>query len=589
MDNTRILEIILRARDEASKTLDRAGSSVTGFNKLVKDHYKEAGAAAGGLIASIGLITKSAVENAASYEQNRIAFESMLGSADKARKLLAQVSDFAAKTPFELPQVVAAARQLVAYGFAQQDVIKTTKLLGDISSGVGAPLEDLVYLYGTLRAQNVAYTKDLNQFTARGIPVLDLLAKKFNVTKEEVLEMASQSKISFKDIEAVFGTMTSKGGLFFNGMERQSKSFSGVMSNLNDSFGKFVREVVGINDRGDIREGSLFAALKDGAERLLVVMEEVRPKVTAMVNAFSQNETAIAALAGAIGGLLVLAIGAAVIAFGPAIAVMLAFAAAGATIAGTVTYLNTTFDLFKTKQDMITEAQRVAKDAVDAHWQAVRNLDDAIKGLTNAELNLEGAQLRYERAQRTLADVTRQYGANTLEAKEARHNLKRAEDDVATAMAEVNKKMDEAQKKYDEGIKKADEAVVAQDNIAAAVNRQRTAWDSVKEAIQGALNKVREWDILGKSGPGGAGASALLSNLPRFADGGWVPNTGLAVVHQGEYVLSRDMLAGRQPIEAPITNNRNSNITMNNHFHTDVSPDQLIRQLSFALKFDSTI
>jgi tape measure domain-containing protein len=670
MDNKRELEIVLKARDEASRTIKEVGNTTTGVSKLIQDHYKEAAVAATGLIASLGAITKSAVENAASYEQNRIAFESMLGSGDKARTLLKQISEFAMKTPFELPEVVEGSKRLLAYNIEAEKLIPTFRMLGDISSAVGRDkLPQLILAFGQVKAATKLTGAELRQFSEAGVPLLDALVKQANaaggswvtvggaakkskvdvgelndklaiarqrldeatksgkakestlmnlrntiqnyeqkissasqategasrvfvktkVSAADMMERISDGEVTFAMVEKALGGMTSQGGKFFNMMERQSKTFDGVISNIRDTFGKFAREVVGISESGDIREGSLFATLKNGAEQLLVTLERLRPQVTAMVNAFSQNETAVAAVAGAIGGLLVLAIGAAVIAFGPAIAVMLGFAAAGATIAGTITYLNTTFDLFKTRQDMITEAQRQAKDAVDAHWQAVRNLDDAIKGLTNAELNLEGAQLRYERAQRTLADVTRQYGANTLEAKEARHNLKRAEDDVATAMAEVNKKMDAAQKKYDEGIKKADEVIAAQDNVTAAVNRQRTAWDSVKEAIQSAFNKAREWDLLGKSGPGGAGASALLSNLPRFANGGWVPNTGLAVVHQGEYVLSRDMLAGRQRIEAPITNNRNSNITMNNHFHTDVSPDQVIRQLSFALKFDSTI
>ncbi len=79
-------------------------------------------------------------------------------------------------------------------------------------------------------------------------------------------------------------------------------------------------------------------------------------------------------------------------------------------------------------------------------------------------------------------------------------------------------------------------------------------------------------------------------NLPRFEQGGWVPQTGLAVVHAGEYVLSRDMLAGKQPIQAPITNTSNKNITIGPvYVSNQMDAESMIRQISFALKFDSSI
>jgi hypothetical protein len=57
--------------------------------------------------------------------------------------------------------------------------------------------------------------------------------------------------------------MTAEGGAFHNTMEKQSKSLSGLFSTLKDNIGFAARELVGITQAGDIKEGSLLARLKD--------------------------------------------------------------------------------------------------------------------------------------------------------------------------------------------------------------------------------------------------------------------------------------------------------------------------------------
>ncbi len=121
-----------------------------GLTGVVKCGYKEAGLMAGAVAGGLAQMIKAAVANAASYEQNRIAFfEWMLGSADKARGLLKQVSDFARKNPFELPQIVEGTKSLLAYKIAQKEVIPNFKMLGDIISGVGTEtLPQLITAFG---------------------------------------------------------------------------------------------------------------------------------------------------------------------------------------------------------------------------------------------------------------------------------------------------------------------------------------------------------------------------------------------------------------------------------------------------------
>ena len=225
------VRVIIDAIDNASKELQGFGKNLEG----VAGHMRTVGAAGLAVGGATLFLTKGFIEQAGAMEQNQVAFETMLGSASKAKTLLQQMSDFAAKTPFQLPDVVNAGKQLLAYGFQQEKVIDTTRMLGDVAAGLNIPLGDIIYLFGTLRAQGRAYTKDLNQFTARGIPILDLLAKQYGVTTSEVFKLAETGKIGFEDINKAFQTMTGSGGQFFNLMDKQSKTTLGTWSNLQDS------------------------------------------------------------------------------------------------------------------------------------------------------------------------------------------------------------------------------------------------------------------------------------------------------------------------------------------------------------------
>lgn len=330
--------IKITADDQASKVLRNVGDAAQDTGNKAKnfltDNFKAAGVASGVLLAGLTALTKGAVENAASFEQNRVAFESMLGSASKAQELLKQVSDFAQRTPFELPQVVEGSKRLLAYNIAAKDIIPTFKMLGDIASGVGTDkLNPLITAFGQVQAKGKLAGQELLQFTEAGVGLGQALQKQLGLTRDQLEKMISAGQISAEEVTKALQTMTSEGGLFFQGMERQSKTFNGVMSNVSDSFGKFVREVVGISDTGDIREGSLFAVLKVAAENLLVIMEKLRPVVTEFVTKLVANKEALIAIAGAFTALAIAAAIAAAIAWGPIILAVIAIAAVGAILA----------------------------------------------------------------------------------------------------------------------------------------------------------------------------------------------------------------------------------------------------------------
>lgn len=188
-----------------------------------------------GLMSFAGDLAKSA----GAAQQFDSALTNMLQSKEKANDLSAQVKSFAATTPFELPEVQKATTQMLAFGFGAADTIPMLRRLGDVAAGLGQPVGDLAYLYGTTRVQGRLYTNDLMQFANRGIPIIEELSKVLGVSQSKVKEFVEKGKVGFPQVEQVFANLTAEGSKFGGLMAAQSKTITGQISNLSDSWGQF--------------------------------------------------------------------------------------------------------------------------------------------------------------------------------------------------------------------------------------------------------------------------------------------------------------------------------------------------------------
>ncbi|MCP4481420.1 MAG: tape measure protein [bacterium] len=185
-------------------------------------------------LAGISAATAYFLNQSGKMEQWKISFETMLGSADKAKDLIEEIKEFARKTPFQLPGVIQSSKQLLAFGIEQQKIIPTLKSLGDVAAGLGVPLDRLILNFGQVKAQSKLTGRELRDFAIAGVPLLAELAKMLGKTEAEIQGLVSKGEIGFPQVEQAFASMTGAGGRFNNLMAKQSKSFFGILSNIKD-------------------------------------------------------------------------------------------------------------------------------------------------------------------------------------------------------------------------------------------------------------------------------------------------------------------------------------------------------------------
>lgn len=264
-----------------SKEIEKNGLGIEDmFNKMTK-----AAAAFGAGFTAKELI-QNIIQVRGEFQQLEVAFTTMLGSSEKANVLMAQLTETAAKTPFDLQGVANGARQLLAYGTSAEDVNETLIRLGNIAAGLSQPLGDLVYLYGTTMTQGRLYTQDLNQFTGRGIPMIKELAKEFGVAESEIKGMVEAGMIGFPEVQKVIQNLTNEGGMFFNLMQEQSKTITGQISNIGDSFSMM------LNDIGKANEGIINDALS-GVSYLIGNYETVGKTLLEIVGTYGAYKAAL--------------------------------------------------------------------------------------------------------------------------------------------------------------------------------------------------------------------------------------------------------------------------------------------------------
>lgn len=267
-----------------SKEIEKNGLGIEDmFNKMTK-----AAAAFGAGFTAKELI-QNIIQVRGEFQQLEVAFTTMLGSSEKANVLMAQLTETAAKTPFDLQGVANGARQLLAYGTSAEDVNETLIRLGNIAAGLSQPLGDLVYLYGTTMTQGRLYTQDLNQFTGRGIPMIKELAKEFGVAESEIKGMVEAGMIGFPEVQKVIQNLTNEGGMFFNLMQEQSKTITGQISNIGDSFSMMLNEI------GKANEGIINDALSS-VSYLIENYEKVGKILIELVGTYGAYRTALMAI-----------------------------------------------------------------------------------------------------------------------------------------------------------------------------------------------------------------------------------------------------------------------------------------------------
>lgn len=294
---------------------------------------------AGGIL-NMGI---ASVQAAAQMRQYEIAFQTMLKSAEAGTQMLRDLQQFAAETPFDVPGVVSAGQQLMAFGFKAEEIIPMLTNLGDAASGLGLGTEGvsrLAYALGQMQTSGKLNAQDMMQLTSAGISAWDMLAQAAGKTVAEMKDLCSKGAIDSKAaVQTIVAGMNDQfGGM----MAKTSDEVAGLLANIKETagntsaaVGKYLTEAFNIkgilkdvSDRLGEFQQKMQTATEQGKSLGDVIKECVPAPVIAVIGAFAAVLAVVSVAAVATLG-AVLGLSAGIVAAGAAI---------GAAIALIITY-----------------------------------------------------------------------------------------------------------------------------------------------------------------------------------------------------------------------------------------------------------
>jgi tape measure domain-containing protein len=208
--------------------------------------------AVGGLGAAIGKLAvafagvqaiKFVFTQAAQLQTQARSLEILAGSAEKAGKIIKELQDLGAITPFTSTELIDSAKRLQAFGVETEKVVETTRRLADASGATGAELSGLVTAYGQVQAKGRLQGEELLQFQERGIALQEELRKMYGMTGEEFQKALSKGQVSAKAVEVALIKLTNAGGKYANGAIAQSDTLNGKLGTLQDSFQRLAQNI----------------------------------------------------------------------------------------------------------------------------------------------------------------------------------------------------------------------------------------------------------------------------------------------------------------------------------------------------------
>lgn len=296
------------------------------------------------LMSQVAGLGRALVGGNAQFEQYEISMGTLLKSADKAKTRLAELEQFAANTPFELPQLVKVEQSLLNFGFAAKSTQGMLEILGDQASvspdGMEQGIERITRALGQMKAKTKVSAGEMLQLTEAGIPAWDMLAKKLGKTTAEVMKLSEAGQISADvGIAALLEGMKSNTA---GNMEKQSKSLTGMLSSMRDGIaaaGRKIGEPIFESFKGSIGNINAWLSsspIQEGIQALGKSFGSLIERAQAVWRSIAATMGPVLARFGGLSAIATIAgnavVGALSLVAGPALAVAAGFAAIGAKV-----------------------------------------------------------------------------------------------------------------------------------------------------------------------------------------------------------------------------------------------------------------
>lgn len=607
--DSNLLQLVIKVRDEASDTLKQVGSTVNNVGNSLKEGFGKAAIVSG--VALAGL-TAEAVKSINAFQESELAvsqLEAVLKSTKGAAGItkdaaLDLASSFEKVTMFSDEAVLGAESMLLTFTSIGKDVFpEATKTVLDMSQALGQDL----------KASSIQLGKALND-PITGVTALRRVGVQFNDTQQETIKKLVESghlldaqKMILKELSVEFGGSAEAAGKTFGGRLEQLKN---TINNVEESLGGLlVKGLEPVINNVQMFVDNLMPFI-NGAESLDDMISRMEEDFGAFGVVIGQvagflatHKEVLIAVAGAIAGFLTIAIVGATIAMisfiGVSLPVIGIFMAVGAAIALLIAYWPQISGFFQNIGNVVSTTLTNISNWWNQTWTNITSfvqqaIDTLIQIFTFAfSLSIPfiiGFLIGFlmTAIPNVVNDVSSWFNQLPGRISAVWESVKTSTINKVTEMVGwLTSQLSALPGKIQSWISGIPGIAsgIFESAKQAVINKMSEMFDGVKgwwDRIMGILNGIKD--------AANAAFDAVMRGLNAgkkvgsFAIGGFVPSTGLAMVHAGEFVLSRDMLAGNQRIPQEISRTFNQPITINAQISSETDIDLIGYRLAWYMR-----
>mgnify|MGYP004559675007 CR=1 FL=1 len=233
-------ERLKQAQQQTAAAAQRAQDSLSRQSTLLKQLTTMAATyfSVQGVTRFLGSIIRVTGE----FEMQRMALRNIVQDVQGADALFGKLQKLAVQSPYTFTEVTSYAKQLAAFSVPLDELYDTTKMLADVSAGLGVDMNRMILAYGQVRSAAFLRGQEVRQFTEAGVPLLQKLAEQFTelegrvVSVGEVFDKISKREVSFEMVAKVLKDLTSEGGQFFDMQSVLSETLKGKVMKLKDAY-----------------------------------------------------------------------------------------------------------------------------------------------------------------------------------------------------------------------------------------------------------------------------------------------------------------------------------------------------------------
>ena len=134
---------LISATSSANNALGRQAGIISEMKSLAATYFSIRGIS--GFVSSLVRVTGE-------FELQKTTLRAMLGDLNKAESVISRIQELAVESPFQFKELTAYAKQLSAFSVPAEELYETTKMLADVSAGLGVGMDRIVLAYGQVRS-----------------------------------------------------------------------------------------------------------------------------------------------------------------------------------------------------------------------------------------------------------------------------------------------------------------------------------------------------------------------------------------------------------------------------------------------------